>query len=232
MKLFRITYLFILLSFSAFAKDSTKVEFKRFAFGIHASPDYCFRSLSGEGSTYKFKNSIEEPMYGYSAGADFSYFFKKKFAISLGIGFTQKGYQTIAFTLTDANGMSLGTTKFRYNYNYIEVPLKASLFLGKKNVHLVPSIGVTPAFMLYEQTLSKYEYNNGSNSSKKGQPNYIYNPFNLFINGSVGVDFKLGESMGLKIEPTYSYGLLTTLDSYMTEKLWSAGLNVGWDIGF
>ena len=238
MKLFKITFFFVILSFSSFAKDSTSVGFKRFVIGIYASPDYCFRTLTNnDGSSnsadiINFREEIEIPMLSYTAGADLSYFIKKQFAISLGVNFSQKGYKTKSFTLTDINGSSLGATQFRYNYNYIEVPVKAIFVFGKNKIRFLASAGVTSAFLLYQQTISKTEDYNGTKESKKGKPNYIYNPFNLFLNGSAGVDFKLGTKIGLKIEPTYSYGLFQTIDAPITEYLWSAGLNVGFYIGF
>ena len=232
MKLFKITFLFILLSFSAFAGDSTGVPFKRFAFGIHGSPDYCFRSLSNLTYSTNFRDEIEVPMLGYTIGADFSCFIKKQFAISLGVNFSQKGYKTKNFILTDNNGTSLGENQYRYNYNYIEVPLKADFVFGKNKIRFLASAGVTSAFILYQQTINKSEYSDGKKYTHKEKPNYIYNPFNLFLNGSIGIDCKLGKKMGLRIEPTYSYGLFETISASYSEHLWSAGLNIGWYIGF
>lgn len=232
MKLFRITCLFILLSLSAFAKDSTSVEFKRFAIGIHGSPDYCYRKLKAINpniqSIIAYREETEFPAFGYTAGADLSFFIKKQFAISLGVNFSQKAYQTELYTMVDNNGIALGKVKFRYTYNYIEIPVKANFILGKKKIRFIASAGVSSAFLLYQQTISKYEYiAGGLKETKKGQPNYIYNPFNLFLNGSIGIDCQLGKKMGLRIEPTYNYGLLQTIDASITEKLWSAGLNIG-----
>lgn len=232
MKPLKIALLFLIFCFSATAKDSTTVEFKRFALGIHGSPDYCFRKLKAINPNIQpiiaYREETEFPAFGYTAGAELSFFIKKQFAISLGANFSQKAYQTELYTMVDNNGMPLGKVKFRYTYNYIEIPFKANFILGKKKIHFIASAGVSSAFLLYQQTISKYEYIAGDlKETKKGQPNYIYNPFNLFLNGSIGIDCQLGKKMGLKIEPTYNYGLLQTIDASITEKLWSAGLNIG-----
>ena len=44
---------------------------------------------------------------------------------------------------------------------------------------------------------------------------------------SAGVDYKLNNKMHLCLEPACRYTLLTTRDFPVTERLWSAGLNVG-----
>lgn len=238
MKLFRITFLFILLSFSSFAKDSTTVEFNRFALAIHASPDYCYRTLkvistnSITTSISEVRNKNEIPMLGYTAGADLSYFIKEQFAISLGVNYSLKGYINKSISLSDANGNIIGNGYFKYNYNYIELPLKANFIVGKKKVRFLVGAAATCSFLLYQQTNSKYEYNDGTKVISKGKPNYIYNPFNLFLTGSIGVDIALGKKVGLKIEPSYSYGLFQTIDAPITEYLWGAGLNIGCYIGF
>jgi hypothetical protein len=173
-------------------------------------------------------------MIGYTAGADLSFHFKKIFAVSLGVNFSQKGYKTKPIDVVSANSpeTSLGKAIIRYNYNYIEIPLKANFIFGKKKIRFLASAGISSAFMLYEQTKSILKYNSGGKENKKGKPNYIYNPFNLFLTGSIGVDLKLGKKMGLKVEPTYSYGLLQTIDAYITEHLWNAGLDIGGYIRF
>ncbi len=234
MKLFRITFLFTLLSFSAFAKDSTKLEFKRFALGIHASPDYCYRSLSSIVSSTLWRDAFEKPMLGYTGGIDLSYFIKKQFAVSLGVNYSQKGYgsRELEITTVAFPEGGIGKGKYRYNYNYIEIPVKANFLFGKKKIRFLTSLGVTPSFMLYQQTNLKVKYYDGSKEIIKGKPNYIYNPFNLFLNGSIGIDCKLGKKMGLRIEPTYSYGLFETISASYSEHLWNAGLNVGCYIGF
>jgi len=238
MKLFRITFFFILFSISAFAKDSTSVDFKRFALGIHVSPDYCYRTLKVISpndvtlSISNVRNKNEIPTLGYTAGANLSYFIKKQFAISLGVNYSRKGYINESVYLTDQNGNIIGNGYFKYNYNYIEFPLKANFIFGKKKVRFLVGIAATSSFLLYQQTNSTYEYNDGTKVISKGKPNYIYNPFNLFLTGSLGADIQLGEKMGLKIEPAYSYGLFQTINAPITEYLWNAGLNIGCYIGF
>lgn len=233
MKSVKITLTFLTLCFSCYSKDSTKLDFTRFTLGIHVSPDYCYRTVKAVTASsvtlnvVEARNKNEIPMLGYTAGADFSYFIKKQFAISLGVNFSRKGYINESLYLTDQNGNIIGNGYFKYNYNYIELPLKVNFILGKKKVRFLLGAAATSSFLLYQQTNSKYEYNDGTKVISKGKPNYIYNPFNLFLTGSIGADISLGKKMGIKIEPKYSYGLFHTIDAPITEYLWNAGLNIG-----
>lgn len=240
MKSIKPTLFFVLLTISVFAKDSTTVDFKRFAIGIHASPEYCFRRLVNPIPTtistlyLNNRNATEIPMIGYSAGVDFSVYIKKHFSVSLGAQYSQLGYSSKEKEITTYAHPEggLGKSQTRYNYNYIEIPLKANFIFGKKKIQFLASVGINSAFILYEQTVIKSEYYDGTKSTEKGLPNYINNPFNLFLNGSIGADIKLGKKMGLKIEPTFSYGVFQTNTNTLSEYLWSAGLNVGGYIRF
>ena len=213
MKLFRITFLFVLISFSAFAKDSTAVEFKRFAFGIHASPDYC-------------SSSNRSLILAYSFGEDISFYINKKFAVSLGINFAQKGY-AVQLNTYNSQGV-IYVNRMRHNFNYLEFPLKANFLLGKKKVQLLMNAGLTSAFLLFEQPV----YIGSGNAYTRRAPNYNFTPFNLFVNGGLGANFILGKKVNLRVVPTFNYGIIETSGIPAPERLWSAGLNVGCHIRF
>ena len=240
MRTLKTIFFFLILSFSAFANDSTKVEFKRFAVGIHASPDYCYRKLSLLASNpltvsqLDYRNNNEIPMIGYTAGIDLSYYLKKQFAVSLGVNFSQEGYKTKPIPVTTVINpyTEVGKEISRYNFNYIEIPLKANFVFGKKKIRFLASAGITSAFFIYQRTLNETKYDSGGKSTTKEKPDYIYNPFNLFLTGSIGVDFKLGKKSGLKLEPFYSYGLLETINAPITENLSNAGLTLEYYLRF
>ena len=234
MKFLKIFLFFLILSFSAFASDSAAV-FKRWSIGINGSPDYCYRRLVMGGhnnATYNlanYKNSNEQGMFAYTGGMNVAYALNKSFAISLGLNYSQKGFQTTPIDVVSVSApeTSIGKATYRYNYNYVSIPVKAHFIYGKKKIRLSASAGITSAFLIYQQTLLKINYNDGTNSTKKGVTDYIYNPFNLFMTVGVGTDIKLGKKMGLKVEPTYNYGFFRVLDGSIHEYLWDAGLNVG-----
>jgi hypothetical protein len=232
MNLFRTALLLLILSGSAFAADTTSVRQKRFAIGITVSPDYCFRRLQVTAPNavtdyiINYRTDAEAPMPAYTGGIDLSCQLKERFSSSLGINFSQKGFQATYNNLMDINGNTIGSVNFRYNYYYIGIPLKANFSFGKKKIHFITSAGLTPSFLLYEQGVSKVKYSNGDKSKSKDKPDYINNPFNLFLDAGLGADIRLGEKTGLQIMPDFSYGLLRTVNAPITEYLWNTGLNI------
>lgn len=230
MKAIKITLLFLIFCFSAFAKDSTTVEFKKFALGIHGSPDYSYRNSYSYIHSTEALNNFEKPMLAYTGGADISYFFKQRFAISLGVDYIQKGFRTKELTVTTVEQPEgeIGTGRNRYNYNYIGIPIKLHFVAGKRKIRFIISQGFTPAFLLYERTNFKIKYNDGSRETKRGKLNYIFTPFNLFHEIGLGINCQLGKRAGLIIEPTYIHGLFDTGRSVRyTENLYSYSLNIG-----
>ena len=247
MKILKTVLFFLFISLSDLASDSTKVEFKRFTFGIFASPDLDYRNLTANTqenypqvsyynrpypnnyyNTAIDRNKIEIPKLGFTVGTNLSYYFMKHFALSLGASFARKGY----CTRDSYYGTSRPKGNFeRYQFNYIEIPLKANFNFGKKKIRFVVSAGATSAFLLYEQTSVRQQTLNFGKKRYK-DIKYSFNSFNLFPTGSIGIEFKIAKKIRLQIEPTFSYGLMSTINSYYDENLWSAGLNIGCYIPF
>lgn len=234
MKFIKISFFFLVLSLSTFASDST-VVFKRWSIGINGSPDYCYRRLvrkSSNNATYNlanYKNSTEIPIYSYTGGISAAYSLNNYFSVSLGVAYSQKGFQTKSMDAVNVTApeILLGQGTYRYDFKYIQLPLKVNFVYGKKKVRLLASAGLTSSFLYYEQTTTKIDYYNVSGTKETARYDYETNPFNLFLTGGIGIDIKLGKKIGVIVEPTYNYGLFRTMDGSIVEYLWSAALNVG-----
>ncbi|MBA3704861.1 MAG: PorT family protein [Bacteroidetes bacterium] len=237
MKQLFLTFLTFIV-FSALAQDSTNTDLKRLVIGINVSPDYCYRVLKsntvvqGASNFIKSRNETELPMLGYTVGLSAGYYFKKSFGIEIGIQYSKKGYKTGQMEIITTDHPEGGLEEISYNFNYIEIPVKAILKLGKKKIRFLCSTGIVPSICVYERTVSKSKYYDGINTTLKEEPNYIYNPFNLSIMASLGIDIQLGKRMNLKIEPNYKYGILQIINTSIAEHLWSSGINIGYYISF
>lgn len=217
--------LLLMLAFSiSFGQNA---DYKKFAVGITVSPDYCFRTLSIDNdypneleiATYikSHRDQHEKARLGYKLGINFSYYLKEHFNLELGLNVAKKGYKNRDVYFADANGNTIGQTVLKYNYNYLEIPLKANFILGKNKARFIAGAGLTPALLVSGVTVY---------GGKKHQNPQDFIPFNLFASANVGVDFLLGKRIGLKVEPGYQYGLFKTVDAPIKEHLWSAGLNM------
>jgi hypothetical protein len=229
-------FLFLMaLSLSLSAQETIEKKNSSFFAGVSFSPDYCFRTLQNHAvnpaTTYVFerKKQHEIPKTGYTAGLALGYLMKESIILETGIRYSSQGYKTneIINTSIDSNGVleKSETVKYKYNFSYIEFPLKASLLMGKKKLKFIAGAGLVAGICLYERTTT--EMISPSRSVTRESPNYIYNPFNLFAIASAGMNLKLKERMDLRIEPDFKYGLLQIIDQPVTAHLWSAGISAG-----
>lgn len=226
---------FLFQSCLSFSQVTTEEPARHLFIGLAFSPDYCFRSLNNNdlsgssNAVINERNEIETPRIGCTAGIVLGYRFKKPLMLETGVRYSLQGYQTKEISLTTLNGNgtfeSAGSVRFTYNYNYIEIPLKASFLFGKKKIHFIAGGGLAAGIFLYERQLT--ERISPERKISKDSPNYIYNPFNLYVIASAGLDIQLGKRFSLNIQPNFKYGLLQIIDQPVSGHLWSAGLNAG-----
>jgi len=228
--------LLLLFSIGLSAQDSTNTSFKRWAVGYTVSPDYCYRILTSDGSANSIfivsnRNGNEIPQYGITSGFNVCYFFKKHFSIETGINYSNSGYRTKDFSDFIYNGPpdpAIPTKiKFIYNYNYIDIPLKANVIIGKKKLRFIASAGIITNFLLFRKDIQIAEYSDGAIITSYPKPQTGFNFVNLTLLMSAGTDINLSEKFNLRIEPTYRYSLGIKNTSPVKENLWSAGLNLG-----
>lgn len=228
--------LFILIatlaSLSASGQNTNPTQ--RILIGFNFSPDYCYRTLKNtDGSNsgdliIKTRNGIEIAKFGYTTGLNVGYNFSPLVGFETGIQFSNKGYKTINQDLFffPPNPDLPTKLEITYAYQYIGIPIKAKLFLGKSKFRFLSSVGVMTNFLLNVKQTFNAEYADGrkekSQYSKSG-----YNEVDLSPMISVGIDYKLNHKIHLVAEPTFRYGAVETKDTPVTEHLWNAGLNVG-----
>ena len=71
-------------------------------------------------------------------------------------------------------------------------------------------------------------YSNGKTSKTSQTSTYNYNKINVSPTISLGVDYIINSMSNLRIEPTFRYGLLKTIDKPITEYLWNTGINISY----
>lgn len=225
MKNFKI--LLFLVPFGLSAQDTTNTKFKHWAVGYTISPDYCYRQLTSDGSaSSKFivsdRNVNEKAKYGITTGFNACYFFKKHFSLETGINYSNSGYQAKDFnTLLAPDGSTiLVNITTAYNYNFIEMPIKANFILGSKKLRFIASAGIINDFFVNSTETQTTGNSSQTVSSASG--------FGLieFIALSAGADIKLNK-FNLRIEPVCRYNLGLRESGPIKEHLWSAGLNFG-----
>ena len=230
-----IFLLIAIASFKASAQDA-KTESK-FSIGFNFSPDYNFRTIkssengSGVDVVVESRNEREIEKFGYTTGFNLSISLSKKVAFETGIKYSNKGYQTKAidfvFEGNPTNPLLPAKATHRYIYQYIGVPLKLNLFFGEGDLRFVSGIGITTNFLLNVQSRNNFEYSDGKKETTKSKDTDGFNKIDVSPTLSLGIDYKLTNTIHLRAEPTFRYGIIKTTSTPVTEHLWNAGVNLG-----
>ncbi|MES2397169.1 MAG: outer membrane beta-barrel protein [Bacteroidota bacterium] len=227
----------LLISFGLSAQDSTNTTLKHWAIGYTVSPDYCYRTVTSDGSAsmnniVTFRNENEVPQFGITSGFNVAYFFTKHFSIETGINYSNRGYRTKYFSdFISPSGTPdpFIPTKINYiyNYNFIDIPLKINFVAGKKKLHFIASAGISANFLLFLKETRISEYSDGRKITSYPKPQTGFDFSDLTMLLSAGTDINLTNKLNLRIEPTFRYSLGIKQTSPIKEHLWSAGLSLG-----
>ncbi len=231
------TFLLIafLASYTLYAQEGSTGS--KISVGFRFSPDYNFRTISsnenggGTDLTVKSRNDREVGKIGYSTGLSIAFKLSDRAALETGLQYSNKGYQTktmdLIFEGDPTNPLLPAKSTFHYSYQYIGVPLKMNLFFGYGNLRFVSGIGVTTNFLMNVQTRGNYEYPDGKKETTKSKSTDGFNKIDVSPMISLGIDYKLSNTIHLRAEPTFRYGILKTTSTPITENLWNAGVNLG-----
>ncbi len=204
----------------------------KWSIGASASLDYSYRfnemgnekMFGGE----KTIDEIENAGIGFTVGFKAKYSFTKNIAIITGLAFWQNNYKSSNIRLSRIDPMDLlvpDEYSWAYQKEYLQLPLLASFYFGKKF-----KLGVTTGLALNFSTLQlRYQYNDFNNGTSititrneldKSGNNMFFTSW--IIGAGAAYDYKKWEFM---LEPTFNCNLFDI--SPKTElRLWNAGMNL------
>jgi Outer membrane protein beta-barrel domain len=240
--LFSLTILFsVNLEAQEEAPKPVEDDFNRFQIGVSYAPEMSYRTLLNvDGSnaaknTIDFRNEMELPKYGFTAGINGCYNISRKIGFEAGILFSNKGYQerSMFYTVlnTDGTYQELGKHKYIYQFHYIDIPLKANFTLGKQKVRFLASAGiVTSIFVSSAETHLINYYDDGVERATVEDP-FKYKRGMLSAMIGAGIDYAITQRMTLRVEPRFRYGLTRIIDNTpISARLGDFGINVGYYI--
>jgi hypothetical protein len=218
---------------------------KHFFIAANFSTDVCYRTLKivdassiGASIVYDDRNKNEIIKIGYSTGINACYFLTEKIALEIGFQYSDKGYERkwsnllFGSMIDPRYGFVYDSTnlpkKIKYNYNdyYLDIPFRVKYFFGNKRINFVTSAGLTTNIFIKEVSTGVLEYSNGDIERQNNNSTFDYKKIDLSPTFSLGVNYKITESMYLSIEPTFRYGILKIIDAPLTGYLYSGGLNI------
>lgn len=235
-------FLMALTAVSVYAQDKPKATsdtgFRKVQIGINFSPDLCYRTLKNKSLSISndllinLRNDMETTKLGYTTGLNVCFNINKSIGLETGIQYSNKGYQTkmrdLKYTLPEPDLPY--KAKRRYNFHYIDIPVKANFTFGKKKVRFFTSAGITTNIFLQETQTLVLVYTDRT-SRETNPTNYKFNRINISPTISAGIDYKINDRTNLRVEPTFRYGVLKIIDESLTEYIYSGGLNIGYYYG-
>jgi hypothetical protein len=231
--------LFIFFSTNLIGQQTDSTLIENIRIGTNFSPDYCYRTLTTNGnlnnqSIKEWRDSIEIPKLGFTAGFTLFFPLNNRFSIETGVLFSKKGEQTKELDLTFLNSPG-GTIQplslsYNYHYHYLDIPLKLNYYILKK-----PSIflsgGISTNLFLQEKLTSITKHSDGSTTINTEDVNSEMNMINLA--GIIGLGFegeilKIGASNALiRIEPIFRHSIISIIDAPINGYSYSFGINFG-----
>ena len=202
--------------------------------GLTLSPDIGFRTLqNNDGSSssdlvIESRNQFEVPKISYTMGVNARINFTQKFGLETGIHYSNKGYGLNYEGFVFEGDITWGEClSYRYNYHYIDVPIKANFTFGNKKLKFIAGAGLTANFFLHETIVQSYQDQTHKQSSEANN-----NSFNLSPTVSFGIDYQISDKLHLRLEPTFKYQALKLIDAPVTGHLYTTGIHTTCYWGF
>lgn len=201
-----VGFIFICSCYSAQAQVSTPDH--RFAIGVKAGPTSSFITRTNERYSFEAAN-VSKPVQGYTGGLSIQYFTESNFALQIEGFYTQKGWRQ-RFTV---DGDIQDDLYYQVGLNYLEIPVTAHGYVGKKNVRIYLDGGIYLAYLLSyntKQTTGVIQENIAYRIS-----NSNVNHADMGIKGGAG--FEVATKAGtFQLGGSYAWGIGSVIKKYQT----------------
>ena len=152
-----------------------------------------------------------DPIQGYTGGLALQYLTEKNFGLQTEVNYVQKGWREVR--RDPATGEREPDRFYQINLNYIEVPIMAHGYFGKRNLRLFLNLGLSLSYLLSYDT----ERSQVTDEDLDLIYQEIYqNKFDIGMRGGGG--FEVVTSVGMfQLEGDFTWGLNSVLDKNITD---------------
>lgn len=158
-------------------------------------------------------NQSIEPVLRYTGGLVFQYFVEKNFGLQVEFNYTQRGWQQRFPLGTGMRGFD-PSKNYKVSLDYLEVPVLAHAYLGRKNLRLFLNAGVYVAY-LYRNEVER------ANVDIEADEVFVYdarfqNNVDFGVRGGGG--FEIVTTIGMfQAEGSFSWGINSIVDKNLAE---------------
>lgn len=216
-------------------------NYKTFQIGGIGSLDMCYRTYENKQREASIDNLIasrnEEEMmkFGYHAGIGFCMNASEHFGIEVGIIYSNRGYETklvnYIYPTTPEPGYPIQGRSI-YNYNFIDIPIKANFFFGKGKVRFYGSIGYSANILVSQNETFVKKYQDGSTDREVFQTNNNFEKVIFSANVEAGIDVKFNKYLNLRLAPHFSHSIGRFQEGPISMYLWTAGFGASFYYGW
>ena len=153
------------------------------------------------------------PIQGYTGGLALQYLTEKNFGLQTEVNYVQKGWKEELFD--SLIGERNPDRFYQVNLNYVEVPIMAHGYFGKRNLRLFLNLGLSFSYLLSYDTERSLPDITDEESDLIYQEIY-QNKFDIGMRGGGG--FEVVTSVGMfQLESDFTWGLNSILDKNITD---------------
>lgn len=217
-----IRVIYLLLLISCYSLESQIMAQGR-QIGIQVNPNLSYRFLKTNGGQFGSAFDSEKPSITYDLGITYLHPITEKFALKSGLSFSRKGFFD-KVNLTDEFGAPVGTSKLRYIFKYLEIPLVLKYHI-KPEGRLFIEVGILNNFLLsgtLKESPSQSRNQNLTSSFRSYNPGVVV---------SIGKKLRLSDSLDILLSPTFKSHLTSVFPRNLPVKrrLYSFGLTMSWE---
>jgi hypothetical protein len=233
------------ISYHVYAQGSTTItripkNYPTFQVGGIGSLDFCFRTLENKEGAVSLnelivtRNNGEMPKFGYHAGIGFCINASEHFGMETGIMYSNQGYETKLMNyLYPVPDPSLPTKgRSIYNYNFLDIPLKANFFIGKGKVRFFGSVGIIANILVAQNETFVKKYEDGRTEYEVFKTSDNFEKVVFAGTLSAGIDVKFNKHLNLRLGPHFGHHLGRFKEAAVSQYLWTAGFGAGFYYGW
>ncbi|MEP7142398.1 MAG: outer membrane beta-barrel protein [Ferruginibacter sp.] len=222
----------LLIPIAVSCQTTDTLNYKKSKFGFVFSPDYCYRILTYNTSyipVEDLRRTEEVPAFGFTAGLNFRKGLTPKIIFVTGIYYSVMGAQTKNIELKWATpGINFPvTSKTRYLYKYLDIPVKINYLFGPGRVNYFISCGVSVNIFSEKKTKLISAYTSGHTTSVSSAVDLGFLKFNLATLIGLGIKYDITKRLSIACEPVYRQFINSIeADKSIKEHPYSIGINV------
>lgn len=211
-----------------------------FQIGGMGSTNICFRTLENTRSEISvdqlidLRNDGETMKFGYQAGIGFCINVSENFGVETGVQYSNMGFETklmdFIYAFPEPGAPIQGRSIF--NLNYIQIPLKGNIFIGKGKVKFYSSIGVQTNALVNQNETWVLKYEDGRTEYEVFDSNYPLEKVHFSGMIEAGIDVKFSKYIHLRAAPNFSHSIGRVVDAPLSTYLWTAGMGVQFYYGW